>query len=96
MFSKNMVDYPIFFLSLSTLFEFHLFEASFMLISYGLWGGDPWDFSDRPESKFPFPSLGFDFLGFGDGNYTGIWTIKFYFGAYSVWIDRKIPTNASS
>ena len=35
-----------------------------MLKSYG-WGGGPLDFSDNPESKFPFPFCGLDSLDLG-------------------------------
>ena len=50
-----------------------------MLKSYG-WGGGvgggPYDFSDNPESKFLFPSLGLD-LGLGTWNFDSGLSIPF-------------------
>ena len=57
MFYLNMVDYPMFFLLMSTWICAEQVEG---VILSG-WGGSvvPWDFSDSQEAKFPF-SFGFD------------------------------------
>ena len=67
MFYLNMVDYPMFFLLLSTstadqlegVILSNFYSSSFLvrglLHALKLWVGGIRDFSDSPEAKFPFP-----------------------------------------